>query len=647
AALAKDPAHWVDLMTQPSVTVWNTAPSLMQMLVDYISERPQTAPKSLRVAMMSGDWIHLNLPERMQALWSPAQIISLGGATEVSIWSIYYPITTINPTWKSIPYGKPLTNQTFHVFNHLLEPCPVWVPGQLYIGGIGLAQCYWRDKEKTQTRFIIHPQTQERLYKTGDLGRYLPDGHIEFLGREDFQVKISGYRIELGEIETALQQHSALKEAVVAAVGESRENRQLIAYLVLHQNAIEDYAPHQQIAGVLLDPVERLEFKLKQPGLRQLQPAQSRIPLPKPEFDDTRSAAYLERQSYRQFVDEPIPFEQFSQFLSGLLQMKIEGSPLPKYRYPSAGNLYPVQTYLYVKPERVAGIDGGIYYYHPGEHQLVLLQAGSVIEDNVYGEYGGTNQSIFAQSAFALFLIGQLSAITPMYGEWARDFCLLEAGYISQLLMEIAPKHKLGLCPIGYLDFAGIKDFFALEESQILLHSFLGGQIDIAQTKTWLQATSQSDSITEQLRNYLRHKLPEYMIPSTYMLLDTLPLTSNNKVDRKALPLPETFQRLEAFVAPRTLIEKQLANIITSLLKIEQASIFDNFFDMGGDSVLAAQLISKMRETFEVELPLRTLFEKPTIASLAERIELFLKAAQDTQSTQSHPLDDDYVEEEL
>ncbi len=102
----------------------------------------------------------------------------MGGATEASIWSIHYPITTVESTWNSIPYGKPLANQTFHVLNKRLEPCPVWVPGQLYIGGIGLALGYWRDEEKTKASFFNHPHTGERLYKTGDLGRYLPDGNI-------------------------------------------------------------------------------------------------------------------------------------------------------------------------------------------------------------------------------------------------------------------------------------------------------------------------------------------------------------------------------------------------------------------------------------------------------------------------------------
>ncbi|NEP34767.1 non-ribosomal peptide synthetase, partial [Moorena sp. SIO3B2] len=238
---AKDPVHWVELMTTHQVTLWNTVPALMQMLVEYLSEHPDQVTEDLRLALLSGDWIPLNLPTQIQSLWPQGQVVSLGGATEASIWSVYYPITTVEPEWKSIPYGKPLVNQSLHVLNHNLDPCPNWVPGQLYIGGIGLAQGYWRDEQKTNASFILHPQTGERLYKTGDLARYLPDGNSEFLGREDFQVKISGYRIELGEIEATLLGHATVKETVVAAVGEL-QSKQLVAYVVFHSESSSDSA---------------------------------------------------------------------------------------------------------------------------------------------------------------------------------------------------------------------------------------------------------------------------------------------------------------------------------------------------------------------------------------------------------------------
>ncbi|MEH2060573.1 MAG: amino acid adenylation domain-containing protein [Nostoc sp.] len=235
ADAARNPEHWVELLVKHQVTIWNSVPALMQMLLEYADGQKEVLPTSLRLVLLSGDWLPLTLPKQIRAIWENAQVLSLGGATEASIWSIFYPIISVNPTWKSIPYGRPMANQRFYVLNEVLDQCPVWVAGQLYIGGIGLAQGYWKSPEKTNASFIIHPQTQERLYKTGDLGRYLPDGNIEFLGRDDFQVKVNGYRIELAEIEVVLQQHPTIKEVVVNAFGESGQNKQLIAYIVLDQ----------------------------------------------------------------------------------------------------------------------------------------------------------------------------------------------------------------------------------------------------------------------------------------------------------------------------------------------------------------------------------------------------------------------------
>jgi non-ribosomal peptide synthetase component E (peptide arylation enzyme) len=368
-------------MMQQQVTVWNSVPKLMQMLVEYATGCSSTLPQSLRLVLLSGDWLPLSLPDQIRALCEDVQVVSLGGATEASIWSILYPITQVDPSWKSIPYGRSMVNQHFYVLNEALEPCPVWVPGRLYIGGIGLAKGYWRNPEKTNASFIIHPQTQERLYKTGDLGRYLPDGTIEFLGREDFQVKINGHRIELGEIEATLQQHSAVKDVIVTAVGESRENQQLIAYIV----------PKSKKALRLL-PTERADFS-----------------------------------------------EEF--------------------------------------------------------------------------------QSV----------------------EW---------------------------------------------------------------------------------RDFLQKKLPEYMIPSNFVLLEALPLTPNGKVNRHALPVPKTISspKSVAYVRPQTEIQRRIAAVWQDILQLEEVGIHDNFFELGGNSLLLIKTQVKLQEIFTQELSVIEMIKSPTIDALAKSL---------------------------
>ena len=159
----REPQHWQELMNKHGVTIWNTVPALMQMLVDSQVQ----ANNSLRLVMMSGDWIPLTLPPQIKEQWKNCEIISLGGATEGSIWSIYYRIEEVDPSWKSIPYGKPLTNQWFFVLNEKWQSCPDWTVGELFIGGMGVAKEYWKAPEITEKSFVYHPITRERLYRTG------------------------------------------------------------------------------------------------------------------------------------------------------------------------------------------------------------------------------------------------------------------------------------------------------------------------------------------------------------------------------------------------------------------------------------------------------------------------------------------------
>jgi len=246
ADLAYDANHWAELILKERVTIWDTVPALMQLLVDQAG-KPELLGDSLRLVLMSGDWIPLGLPDQIRRVLPKANVVSLGGATEASIWSILYPIGKVDPNWKSIPYGKAMINQSFHVMKQDFGPCPAWVPGQLYIGGAGLAKGYLHDEQKTNASFVVNPANGERLYRTGDLGRFLPDGNIEFLGREDFQVKVQGYRIELGEIESRLQEYAGVDLCIVIVREDTPGEKRLAGYVVAKP-------------GISIDPAEVREY---------------------------------------------------------------------------------------------------------------------------------------------------------------------------------------------------------------------------------------------------------------------------------------------------------------------------------------------------------------------------------------------------
>jgi amino acid adenylation domain-containing protein len=246
-ASCPEPEHWLELIAQQQVTIWNSAPALLELVVNYAISFGKELPPSLRLVMLSGDRINPNLMVQLQNLNPELEIISLGGATEVSIWSICYPLL---PNWsgeKPVPYGRPLHNQAFHILDAQQQLVPIGVTGELYIGGVGVARGYLHRPELTTSKFIPNPfvaetplagkQRGDRLYKTGDLGRYFPDGNIEFLGRIDNQVKIRGVRIELGEIEATLLKCSEIQETVVTVNSSNPEQTSLVAYSVLKPNS--------------------------------------------------------------------------------------------------------------------------------------------------------------------------------------------------------------------------------------------------------------------------------------------------------------------------------------------------------------------------------------------------------------------------
>ncbi|MGP6429159.1 amino acid adenylation domain-containing protein [Pseudomonas paraglycinae] len=604
--LTLDPAHWLELIKRHHVSLWNSVPALLGMLVEYVEGEGGALPASLRVAMLSGDWIPLTLPERAWALQPQLQLISLGGATEASIWSICYAVQHVDPAWRSIPYGKALDHQRFYVLDEALQVRPTWVAGQLYIGGIGLAKGYWRDEKLSAGSFFDHPLTGERLYRTGDLGRLLPDGNIEFLGREDNQVKVQGYRIELGEIEAALNRHPGVQSAMVRILGSTLGEKRLAGYVLKADPALQasdfsaylsdklpaymipatftfveawplssngkvdkkrlpepeqieeqgpalevdgpqeqrlveivqgvlkresiaananllnlgatsidivrisnalsgalQFRPHvaqllaqptllhllgmyrqnrarqdllgnvqqapEPVQDIIEDPQQRAQFKAEQRGRRDFAQALPAVALDLPQ-DPAFARRLSDYRSVRQYDLQPIAAQAFAHVLAALAQGQLDGEV--KYQFPSAGGLYPIQAYLYVKPDRVLGVPGGAYYYDPRQHRLLALQSGA-LDPDTYDYF--VNRPVYENAAFSLFFIADMAAIRPLYGERSRDFCHIESGAMAQLLSMTAVEHGLGLCGIGSVDEQQLTTLFDLGPSHELIYSMIGG----------------------------------------------------------------------------------------------------------------------------------------------------------------------------
>ncbi|HEV7672583.1 MAG TPA: amino acid adenylation domain-containing protein [Thermoanaerobaculia bacterium] len=229
----KDPEILVDLLCTRPVTFWDSAPAALFQLQPFFDALRARAA-ALRLVFLSGDWIPLALPSAVTQTFPRARVVGLGGATEAAIWSNSFPIDAIEPYWQSIPYGRPIQNSRYLILDSTLEPCPINVPGDLYIGGGCLSIGYLGQPEGTALQYVPDPFSEQPgavLYATGDRARFRSDGNIVFLGRVDAQVKVRGFRIELGEIEAVLGGHEELAEAVVLAREFRPGDRRLVAYV--------------------------------------------------------------------------------------------------------------------------------------------------------------------------------------------------------------------------------------------------------------------------------------------------------------------------------------------------------------------------------------------------------------------------------
>ena len=237
------------LMINECITFWDSVPTTMDYLVRELEfEQSDFVHSDLRVVFMSGDWIPVSLPNRMKRFFPNAAPISLGGATEATVWSNFYPIEKVEDSWSSIPYGVPIANNYFYIVDDECRLLPPGAVGELCIGGLGVAAGYANDEAKTKAAFVEDPFKAHlggRMYRTGDLGRMTRQGHMEFLGRKDHQVKIRGYRVELGEIESQLSKWEGIQSAVVAARQDANGNNFLVAYVVgesiQDMNALREY----------------------------------------------------------------------------------------------------------------------------------------------------------------------------------------------------------------------------------------------------------------------------------------------------------------------------------------------------------------------------------------------------------------------
>lgn len=680
-ASRRDAARWLTLIHRHRVTLWNSVPALLEMLLAAARETPLP---SLRAALVSGDWIPLTLPERLRTLAPQCRFLALGGATEAAIWSNYYSVEQVDPTWRSIPYGYPLSNQRWQVVNDAGEACPDWVEGELLIGGEGLAKGYLGDAPLTATRFIT--RGGERWYRTGDRGRYWPNGALEFLGRMDSQMKLRGHRIEAGEVEQALRTLPGVDQAVVSlwhdgtaqrlmaavapalpaddAGGERpaadplllREESAVAGLILQHLLALpsEGEVWHPRIIGA--DDTGRRVLNLWigwlcEQGL--LRPAgDGYLASPAPAVDDAGelvSAARQRRDVWRamlrgeQSVDALLGDDIFA-------PASLSAADAETRRWLDALAARVVQRFRErSEPLRLVELNGA-----SGQHAAALLArlpAGSVhytllesspvaleqardrLRDSphavVFALFGGLSlpQALHDSADLAFSANGLHRYDPPAAGLAAARQCLNAGGELWLLERQC-------LTPLAMLSAGLLAGGFGPRGDDPLRSAVVWQQR--ATQAGFTEVESRNAGLTAQLRmvnprraarvsdwkSALAHRLPAAMVPDRVLLLTHLPLTANGKIDRRRLlALYDTLPKAASAQATLTPQQVALAALWASLLGIDPAiDPRQSFFALGGDSLLATRLINAVRDTFGVDLPLRHIFNAPTLDAMAEAI---------------------------
>jgi|GEM_PF-508008 len=228
---ASDPDALADYFHKHPIDCLKIVPSHLNALL-ACSQPKQILP--WKRLILGGEACSWKLIEQLQQLAAECLIFNHYGPTEATVGALTYQILPekMGQSSQKVPIGRPISNTQIYLLDSCLQPLPIGVIGEIYIGGAGVARGYLNRPELTVQKFVPNPFTSKRLYKTGDLGRYQPDGNIEFVGRIDHQVKVNGFRIELGEIETVLSQHPAVAETVILAREEQQGNKRLVAYVV-------------------------------------------------------------------------------------------------------------------------------------------------------------------------------------------------------------------------------------------------------------------------------------------------------------------------------------------------------------------------------------------------------------------------------
>jgi amino acid adenylation domain-containing protein/FkbM family methyltransferase len=660
----QDPAYLVRTIAEREITTLHFVPSMLQA---FLAEPGVERCRSVVRVIASGEALPAPLVERLFALLPAAELHNLYGPTEAAVdvtaWACERDVHR-----PSVPIGRPVANTRIHLLDRVLIPVPAGVTGELWIGGVQPARGYLGRPDLTAERFLPDAFAGEagaRLYRTGDLARHRSGGEIEYLGRTDSQVKVRGVRIELSEIEMALRQHPGVDEAAVAI----SEDGRLLAWLV----------PSVRTAGPLLRRLRLARQGLPAGAtLADLPDGTPVVQRNRGETEFLYGEIFAGRGYLRHGIaigpgdrvfDVGANIGLFSLFAAreapGVAVYAFE--PIPPVFAALAANaaLHGLDARLFDCALGEAPGDAELTYY---PHATLLSGRYADGEDReVVRSFLGRSEAVPISAAdadelLALRLRGErvtcrvrtLSEVIREEGVTRVDLLKIDAekselevlagldeadwGKVRQVVAEV---HDLGGRLARVLALLSGHGFAVATEQDEALAGTSLWNVYARRPETAERAApiarpmpapepewTRAEALLKDVRGHLARTLPEAMLPSSYVLLDALPLTPSGKLDRRALPRtapdalgtgrPETAGE---YAAPRTPVEELVAAAWAEVLGVPRVGVADNFFDLGGHSLLATQALSRLREALGVELPLSQLFAAPTVAGLSAAVE--------------------------
>jgi len=668
-------AALLDYIKKHQIDVFDCTPSQLELLI-AAGLLSQLVPK---IVLIGGEPIN---ESTWQALAQAEHIhfYNLYGPTECTVDAT---ICEVQSSIKPV-IGKALANVQIYILDQKLQPVPVGEAGELYIGGAGLARGYFNRPQLTAEKFIPKPNLTGFknlsglvLYKTGDLARYLPDGNLEFLGRTDNQVKLRGFRIELGEIEMVLAQHSDVQQAVVTVREEIVGDKRLVGYVVPKPSRMPTVAagePRYVLPNNLaIAHLNKNETDFLYKEIFEINAyLKHGITIKDGDciFDVGTNIglfslfAHLNGNNIKVYGFEPNPFVFEKLELNTALyevNAKLFNCGLSSAATTANFTFYPKYSFL-----------SGLYADVDAEKEIVKSFLQNNFTQNLRGfenlgglapktkNLGGLAPKTeddelleelladkFKSETFAVQLRTlsdviqenhieniDLLKINVEKSEWDVLAGIAEDDWhkIHQIALEVHDIDNRLEQVIALFKKQGYKTFVEQDWSFDKTAGINYYLYAIRDSKQNLKARQPEKVLSKlpapiltasELRDFLNKRLPDYMVPSAFVLLEALPLTPNGKINRQALPAPDKFQwnLTDNYVAPNTPTEKLLASLWHEVLGIERIGINDNFFELGGHSLLATRIVSRVRKNFQTDILISVLFENPTVATLATYID--------------------------